>query len=328
MNLLKAKSQFYYSLSTLVDAGVITVRALRQNYPQPFRRIAREMADRVEHGEGDLGRLMEEWPRVFSPMETHLVAVGQQTGRLDTVYTALAEWFDLLARLRSEVISRLMYPAFMYCAASVLIPFIQVFLDMTSPGGALLQAVAALGLPVGVYLVLTSGRRLRGPGRGSGVLDLFILQIPVLGNTSRKLNYARFFRAYALALNAGVHVPAAIRLAADTCTNGVLASRFRKMADTVETEGCPFVEAFRLHSGSLGHDDLVTTILETGEEAGNVVETAQRMARIYWEEAEQSMQRAAVIVPLLVYFALILYMASMILKLWGVLMGATSGLLD
>ncbi len=328
MNLLKAKSQFYYSLSTLVDAGVITVRALRQNYPPPFRRIARKMADRIEHGEGDLDRLMEEWPRVFSPMETHLVAVGQQTGRLDTVYAALAEWFDLLARLRSEVISRLMYPAFMYCAASVLIPFIQVFLGKTTPGAALMHAALALGLPVAVYFLLTSGRRLRGPGRNAGVLDLLILQIPLVGSTSRKLNYARFFRAYALALNAGVRVPEAIRLSADTCTNGVLAARFREMADTVETEGCPFVEAFRLHSGSLGHDDLVTTILETGEEAGNVVETAQRMARIYWEEAEQAMQRAAVIVPLLIYLALVVYMAYMILNLWGVLMGATSGLLE
>jgi len=329
VNLLKAKSQFYYSLSTMVQAGVHTVRALRQHHPPPFQRVSRIMATQIEHGEGDLGRLMEQWPRIFSPMESRLVSVGQRSGRLDTVYSALAEWFDLLARLRSEIISRLLYPALMYTAAAILIPLITVFIGHSSPAHAVMVSLTALALPVALYLALKSGGRFGAAYHaGPAIADSLLLQVPVLGNTLRKLNYARYFRAYALALNAGVHVPEAIRLAADTCTNRTMNRRLREMADTVETEGCTFVEAFRRHSGTLIHDDLITTVLETGEESGSIVETAERLADVYWREAEQAMQRSAVVLPMLVYLALVAYMAYMIINLWGSLIQMTTQLTE
>ncbi len=323
MNLLKAKSQFYYSLSTMVEAGVPTVRALRRNLPGPFRRIGRTMADWIEHGEGDLGRLMDHWPRVFSPMESRLVAVGQRSGRLDTVYRSLAEWFDLLARLRSEMISRLLYPAFMYVAAAVLIPLIQVFVGRSSAPRAILVSLAALGLPVLLWGMFRNRSRLLA---GSSLLDTLLLQVPVLGATVRKLNYARFFRAYALALDAGVRVPEAIRLSADTCSNLTMQRRLRAVADTVESEGCPFVEAFEHHAGTVLQDDLIPTVLETGEESGSVVAAAERLAAAYWREAEQALQRSAVILPLVVYLVLAGYMAYMIIDLWGAVIGMTTRL--
>jgi len=324
VNFLRAKAQFYHTLASLVEAGVLTARAFRRRHPLPFRRAAFEIADAIEHGEGDLGALFSHYPRLFSPFECRVVTVGQRSGRLDATFRELGDWFDGLARLRSEIFSRLTYPLVMYHAAVVLIPFVNVILGATTARRALLTAAAWLSIPWVLILFFGSGRPARRSSSALSLFDALLLQLPWIGGLSRRINYARFFRAFALALDAGVRIPESVRLAADTCTNAVLRRRLHRAADVVETEGCSFADAFHDCMGPLGRDDMIETVLDTGEVAGQLVEASQRIGRIYTEQSRQSLERAAVLLPTLLYLGLMLWMAVMVLRFWGQLITITT----
>ena len=104
MSLLKRRSQFYRMLATLEGAGLPRVRALEQSYPWPFDRAAHTMAALIGRQGVTLSEAMTEHPRLFSQFERSLVRVGEQTGRVEQVFRSLAEWYELVNRLRSQVI--------------------------------------------------------------------------------------------------------------------------------------------------------------------------------------------------------------------------------
>lgn len=328
MGLLKNKSQFYRSLSTLIEAGVHIVRALRQKHPHVFRKAAVAMAEDIENGEGDLGELMARYPSLFTPFECRLVTVGQLTGRLDRTYTALADWFELLNRLRGEIISDLIYPVLLYHVGCTLIALISVIMgDVTIPG-AIRQLLVLLAAPWFVLFLFANRRRLPFGGALASLLDFVLLRLPLVGSVRRRLNYARFFNAFGLALDAGLGIIEGTQLAAATCTSRTLRTRFERTAESMGAEGCGFVEAFRHHAFASAQNELVETLLETGETAGNMPEMASRMGRIYLEEAEQALRRLASIVPKLVYFGMAIYMAIKIVGFWTQLIGKTTQITD
>ena len=329
MSLLRDKSQFYRSMATLTNAGLPTVRALRQNHPGVTKRIAHRMADAVEDGEGDLGELMGLHPRVFSIFERQLVSVGQSTGRLDTVYVALADWLNLLGQLRGQVISGLLYPILLYHAGVVLTSGISILLKQVSLTVGIIQMSVLLGVPWAA-VILYGLWRSAGPAGGVRPvpLDMLLLHLPILGSLVRKLNYAQFFRALGLALDAGVRVVDAVRLSADTCASPVLKARFRQTADSIAVEGCGFVEAFQIHAFPGAQNTLVESLLATGEQAGSMPEMAGRLGNIYWDDAELALRRIADLVPKLVYIALVVYMGFKVLSFWGQIIGMTTELAE
>ena len=327
MGLLKSKSQFYRSLSTLIEAGVHIVRALRQQHPRPFRRATATMAGDIENGEGDLGVLMGRYPTLFTALECRLMTVGQRTGRLDSACTALADWFELLNRLRGEVISDLIYPLLLYHMGCILIAFISVVMGDGTAADAIRQLAFLLVTPWLLLALFLNRKRLPFFGRGrASPLDFFSLRLPLVGPVCRRLNYARFFNAFGLALDAGLGIVDATRLAAGTCTSPTLRTRFERTAESVEVEGCGFVEAFRQHAFPSAQNALIETLLETGETAGNMPEMANRMGRIYLEEAEQALRRLANIVPKLIYFGMAFYVAWKIVRFWSQLFEKTTQL--
>ena len=323
MGSLKHRIQFYHTLATLEEAGVPRVRALGQSMPGIFKRAAQDLSQALANG-ASLSEAMALDPRIFSVFEKNLVAVGEQTGRLDLVFRSLGDWFQLVHTLRARVISGLIYPVLVYHAAGILIAVISVFVDNISPAAAVLRAGLWIACPWALFFLLSGlGPRLfRG-----GLMDALLLQIPIVGSLSYKLNGTRFFFALSLCLKAGIKITDAIRLAAGGCTNAWLARRYQRIVDTMIGAGCTFTEAFERCLTARDRNSMILELMRTGEQSGRIDEAAERIANTCREEAEILLTRLAAILPTLVYLVIAAYIGYKIITFYAKLLAPIKDLL-
>lgn len=330
MGLVKSKIHFYQSMATMTEAGVSIVQALRQKHPRPFNSVGPTMANTIENGEGNFNELMNRYPSTFTSLECQLVAVGEQTGRLDTVFRSLSEWYQLRRRLTSQIISDMIYPVVLYHFASVIIPFISFFIDKGRTIPSVIIEIIFFLSPFYLILVLSQLQNLAGKIfhiQLPSFLGSIFLYIPLLGVVIRKLNYSRFFHAFSIAVEAGIMVPESTRLGANACSNSYIRTTFINVANSVETHGGKFSEAFKEYIFPADRESMAVTVMETGELSGKIDETAKHIAKIYQQESEESLKLLASIIPKIIYFGLVLFIAYTIISFWTRIFSQTTQLL-
>ncbi len=321
--LTKKRIQFYHTLATLEEAGVSRLQALRQRFPPPFGGAAKILSRNLRVEGLTLSESMRALPRLFSGMEQSLVAVGERTGSLDLVFRSLSEWFELLANLRSTLVSGLIYPAMTYHFAALAIPFIRVFTDGIPPLRAAAQAGLFLALPwAALILSRTVGRMFH-----TDLLAGLVLRTPLVGSLVYRLDCTRFFHAYGLSLRAGAHTIQAIDLSAECCVNAVMRKRFHRIGELLQSEGIPFTEAFTAALPAARQSGIILSIMRTGEQTGRTDDSATRIARLFQEETQTVLKRIATILPTLVYLILAGFIAVQIFRFYGKLLAPIQELL-
>ena len=310
---LKHRIAFYNTLATLEEAGVPPLRSLQQRQPGAFRQGAQDMLVLVKQGL-TISQAMARDPALFSTLEISLVQVGEATGRRDVVYKALRDWFQLVSRLRARVISALLYPAFVYHAAALLIPLISIFIEGASLQRAAMHAVLMLAAP---WVCWLTARALAPWLAATPGVGRVLLAVPVLGGLLFRLDCTRFFTALGLCLHAGVGMAAAVGTAAATCKNTALRQRFAATARVMAAEGCTFTLALERQLLALDRDTMIMELMRTGEEAGKTDEAAERIAGVCREEAEVRLNQIAVLAPNLAYLCLAAYIGYKIVSFYS-----------
>lgn len=316
MNLTKAKVQYYTSMATLEDAGVPVLKALRHRHAGPFARLGQELAAAIERTGCALGELLPQHPETFSELEIRLTRVGERTGRLPAVYRSLAEWFDFVQKLRSRLLSALVYPLCLYHFAGLILPAIGLLTGSSCMSAVVVKMLVWAGFP---YVAAGVGFVLARWLNRTGTLDQLWLALPLASGLVRRLNYARFFHAYGLAVEAGIPVPEAARLAAATCSNLALRARLEDVATETEEARCSFTDAFRRRMPGIDSDSLAGQLIDTGEETGRADEMARRVADVYRAEAFQAIDLIAKLLPRAIYGMIVLVIAWRILSFWAAL---------
>jgi type II secretory pathway component PulF len=310
---LKHRITFYNTLATLEEAGVPPLRGLQQRMPGAFQRGTQDLRALVQQGL-TISQAMARDPALFSALETSLVQVGEATGRRDTVYKALRDWFQLVWRLRARVISAMLYPAFVYHASCLLIPLISIFVEGASLAAAATRAALMLAAPWVCWLAV----RALAPGLAVAPgVGRVLLAVPVLGGLLFRLDCTRFFTALGLCLRAGVGMAAAVEVAAATCKNTALRQRFAATARVMAAEGCTFTMALDRCLLALDRDTMIMELMRTGEEAGKTDEAAERIAGVCREEAEARLNQVAVLAPNIAYLFLALYIGYKIVSFYS-----------
>lgn len=324
MSALQHRVVFYGTLASLEEAGVPLLRALQQRFPGAFRPAAAELHGMLQQGLR-LSEAMARLPRLFSGFETALVEVGDLSGRRDAVFKALRDWFQLAWRLRSKVISSLIYPALVYHVAAVLVPFIDVLVGSLQIHQALRQALGLMALPWVLWLLVRT--------LGGAILDLpalgrLWLAVPYLGGLSYRLDSSRFLTAFSLCLRAGMGSIRGVALAAGACRNPALRQRFGRLSEAMATAGCTFCDALEAAPLPQDGDIALLDILRTGEISGRLDEASERLARQCQEEAENRLARLAVVLPNLAYLGLLVYLGFRVISFYGKLMAPMMDLLE
>jgi type IV pilus assembly protein PilC len=107
-----ALSRFTRNLGTMIRSGVPILQALEivgeTSGNLVLQKAARAVQDSVRRGESLAGPLSEH--SVFPPMVVQMLAVGEDTGALDTMLEKIAEFYDQEVESTTEALTSLIEP--------------------------------------------------------------------------------------------------------------------------------------------------------------------------------------------------------------------------
>jgi len=314
---------FVRELATLLTAGIPLLSALEtltRQHRGHFRAVIQDLADRVAAGSG-LAEAMERHGAYFDELSVSIVQVGQSTGALDAALRRLADFREKAHRLRSRVVTALIYPAVVCVIGLAVCIFLMTYVvpnllgTLTQAGRklpavtqavkaasdfllgwwwALLGAAAAIAAAVRAVLRTEAGRT---------AADRLFLRVPVLGTLVRKENTSRIAVVLATLLAGGLQFVEAVRITRRTIRNRVYRDALEDYEKAVTAGG----DVAGPLAATGAFSPLVVQMLAVGQQSGDLEGMLSQLADAYDQEVAVATQRlTALLEPLLIVVLAIL----------------------
>lgn len=309
---------FCRQMFTLAKAGVPLVRAIRGLVETArnatFADALDQVVDSLEAGQGLAGSLSAH-PKVFPPLLSRLVQVGENTGKLDEVFLRLSSHYEHEKDTINQVKSALRYPSFVMIAIIFAVIFISLFVipafeKVFASFGAELPLATRILLGLSSFmlnywpllLVLSIGlffavKHLLKTTKGQYLKDRYILKIPLVGNIVLRATLVRFSRSFNMSYNAGVPLTQALSFTARALDNLFVAEKIELIRNGIE-RGDTLTRSAR-QSGLF--TPLVLQMLAVGEETGAVDTMLEDVAEFYQREVEYDIKNlSSAIEPIMI----------------------------
>ena len=314
---------FTRQMSTLIQAGLPLLRSLevmiKQQEKKPkFRRILEDVAENVRSG-GTLSDGLSNHPKVFDKLFCNMVKAGEAGGVLDIVLDRVATFMEKSIRTAKKVKTAMIYPTVIMVVAVgivallmvIVVPKFQTIFEQMLKGAelpALTQIVIdtsslltnQLWLVIGGLIVLAFAfMGLKRTEKGARTLDWLGLNLPKFGDVIVKSNIARITRTFGTLLDSGVPILQALLITRETLTNGFFIDAMTKMHDAVR-DGEPL-------ANPMGQEKvfptMVTSMVEIGEETGELPDMLNRIADNYDEDIDNAVAAlTSIIEPIMIVF--------------------------
>jgi type IV pilus assembly protein PilC len=311
---LTQRAELYHQFGILLAAGLSAPQVLRQLEKNPparsMRPHIRQFLALLEEGHTitDAVHAMGSWVPSF---DAALIEAGDQSGRLDAVFKLLSYYYSERAAMIRQIISDLLYPAFVFHFAVVLFPFIQFFQT-----GNLLHFLLTVGgvlAPVyGVAIFIVFACQGRHGEVWRSAIERLLHPVPLLGTARRQLALARLAAALEALLNAGVPIIGGWSLAAAASGSPALSRRVRSWKEPLEAGSSPA----ELVSASGEFPQLFANLYHTGEVSGTLDETLKRLHTLYQEEGGRKLRAVARWTPRMVYLGVLFLVAWRIITFY------------
>lgn len=307
----KHLAALFHNLASLLNAGVPLFRSLHTIATGRQKTLLKRIEQDIAAGDTFADALAHH-PRTFSRLDILAVEAGERSGLLGETLADLAVWHELNLRTNRRMAAGLVYPAFLIHAAALLGPLPLYFMGRIDLLAYLSRAVSVLALfYVPFLLILFLPRLIPHAGFVRLALDTLMLKIPLLRRALLHQSLARYCRAFHLLLMAGVPAAEIAQRSADVAGNALLAARLRPAVDAVRN-GQPFSDGFSPRLPTAFRE-----AFRVGEETGNLDETTRRLADSAAEQAEFFYLQFARWFPFLIYLAIMLYMAYLVLTAYS-----------
>ena len=303
-NYAKSLMLFTRQLEVLLDATIPYDKAFQLIIPQTedhsFQSILSEIRGRLLEGES-LANSMEKHPEAFPAMYISMVRSGENGGNLGMIMKRLADYYERQDRLRSQIRSAMIYPAFMTVFGFAVVVFMVTNIvpkitrifesrDAALPlptrlliGLSELLSGNLLVLAVVVLLMILSGTIfLRSPS-GRRFRDWTELKLPMFNRIWIKILVARYCQTLGTLLKSGVDLKTSLEIAKHVVVNRRFISALDKMIIDVNNKGVPLSAAM----GKLEYfPEYVPHVVAIGEEAARVDELLEKVADRMQEEIQ------------------------------------------
>ena len=303
-NYAKSLMLFTRQLEVLLDATIPYDKAFQLIIPQTedhsFQSFLSEIRGRLLEGES-LANSMEKHPEAFPAMYISMVRSGENGGNLGMIMKRLADYYERQDRLRSQIRSAMIYPAFMTVFGFAVVVFMvtnivpkitRIFesrdaalplptrlligLSELLSGNLLLLAVVVLLMILSgtIFLRSPSGRRFR---------DWTELKLPMFNRIWIKILVARYCQTLGTLLKSGVDLKTSLEIAKHVVVNRRFINALEKMIIDVINKGVPLSAA----RGKLEYfPEYVRHVVAIGEEAARVDELLEKVADRMQEEIQ------------------------------------------
>lgn len=339
---VKPKSMMIFTrqLATLIDSGLPLVRGLsvlEKQEPNPLlKHTINQLADNVQAG-STFSESLAQHPNIFNKLYVNMVKAGELGGVLELVLLRLAEYQEKAQKLKNKIVSAMVYPIIVMMIAVGILVFLMIFIvpkfkQMFSDNSQELPWISKtvfgisefclnrpfLGIPNIVYVfvalfVIYGFIGLWGRTRaGRLVVDTAKLKLPVLGDLQRKSAVARFSRTLGTLVTSGVPILQALNITRDTAGNVVISAAIDNVHEAVK-EGESIVAPLQA-SGVF--PSMVISMVDVGEETGQLPEMLLKVADVYDDEVDSSVAALTSILEPIMIVLLALVVGSVVFALF------------
>ena len=300
---------FSRQLSSFLEAGISVLDALEivatQTGSTPMRKVIIEIRDSIHRGTS-FSAAVDAHPEVFPAFYRAMLASAEYTGNLDGVLSQLSEYLERDIAAKREVKSALTYPVIVLVLAFAAMIVMSVFV-LPKFTGLYRNLGATLPLPTrmlmaftdfmtgswlmvlgAIAVVLVACFAVIGGSRGKRRRDAFAMKLPLIGNLFHLISLERFCRVLASLSSAGVPLPIAIGLSADSTNNTLFQSHMLVVREALVRGGGlyePMVETGLFPIAA-------RQMIQVGERTGMLGNQLGKAASYYEREVTFTMKKA------------------------------------
>ena len=273
---------------------------------QPFstflKKILQVVYEDVKSGL-QLSEALQKHKKVFPDFFRNMVRVGEVSGKMDSVFNSIADYYESDSELKRKAKSALSYPImllgmtvgiFILMIAMIVPTFKDALssLDVEVEGitkilydvsdyflenwrNILLYAVGIIGL---IFLILQTEK-------GKYAFDVIKLKIPFVKTVTRNMITARFARSFGLLLSSGMDLNDALDAVEIVIGNRYTVKMFKKAADNVR-HGMSLTIAFKMYDL---FPEMMIQMISIGEKTASLDDVLTRSCTFFDTQVETSL---------------------------------------
>jgi len=313
LEFLTAELSLLLESGVRIDKGIDIIKRTKAN--PALAQLLNEMSRDLKKGKS-ISEAARAHPEVFDDLYCNLIELGEASGNLTEIFADLAKDLKFKRDLRSKIIGSLAYPSviFFVCILSIffifnfIIPkmagmfseaddlpwYTQIMLD-TSAWMTQYQGFLIIGIIASIFGLIAAFKQ-----------PIFLkwwqsvsLKLPVIKNAVITVERIRFNTGLAMMIKAGVPIDKALSLSTGNIKNQLL-RREMEIARAKVSRGSALTPA--LKQTSL-YPDFFISLLEVGEESGNLERVFNEVANRSRQEFEAWTQKMTTLIePLMILF--------------------------
>ena len=297
---------FTIQLSQLINAGVPLYESLvaieEQYREEKFHRIILTISEQIKSGK-PLSECLGQFPDSFDNLYCAMIKAGESSGALDLVLLRLSEFLQKRNKLKRQIITALIYPSVLACFSLLIIALLLGFVvpsiegifaertlnDFTTTVLAVSHVLRDywwvyipffIGLITYLFFLLRSLK-------GKIWLQRNLIKLPLIKTLIIQTGITRFTRTMATLQAGGLTTIESLRIGRAVIGNIVLEEEIKKAEDKI-IEGSSMSTEF---SKSKWIPKMVSRMISVGEDTGNTQLIFNKIADMYEEEVEKSLER-------------------------------------
>nr|MDD3720766.1 type II secretion system F family protein [Candidatus Gracilibacteria bacterium] len=299
---------FINKMSIFINSGIDIKSALgiviKQITNVRLKEIIIEMKLNIDHGI-TIAETMQQYPKVFDPLVTSLVGVGEKTGQLGKILSELDRNLLDSIELKGKVKGALIYPVILITLTLGVVTFMMVFIvpkitetftkaNVALPG--LTQVIVnvsnfftndwatLIGIIIGIFITI---KLIQKTNNGKMAFALIGTRIPVFGGIVKQSNIIYFIKAFTILLDSGVLLLESMKIASEVVPNLAYKKELIRIKNEVElgltiskSLGLNLDYEESLYLNKLFNEEFAY-VVSTGEETGTLSDSLKKIGTNY-----------------------------------------------
>ena len=333
----KQKQLLYFELAKFVRSGFGFDNACEAILDQPGvpasqRLFCQEVLTGLQN-QKTVGQAIADLPLNISQLEINMIKAGEDAGLLEQSFEHLEQHFKLAIETRAKILKGLTYPVILLHVAAILGLVSISMMSARSPeaqtGAAWQSFRNGLILIVALYAVCgIAGAifyRVFCRAKVSPFADRLLNRLPLIGKMRRSLALARFCEVFYMALRSGQKMDKCLIYGGASSASGQILEASQTGSEAVR-QGTTLASALQQQSRVFPGD--FTRSVANAELAGVLDEDFRRWADYYRKTAIDSVERFAEWAPRLFYWAVIVAVGLIIIRMALAYRGLLEGYLN
>lgn len=310
---------FTMLLNQLVGAGIPLYESLltieEQYRSESCHPIILGLCEKIKAG-APLSNAMTHYPESFNRLYCGMIAAGESSGALNIVLEKLHLLLSKQIKLKKQIATAMIYPSILACFSLLIVAMLLGFVVPSMEGifaGRSLNSFTNFVLTMsilfrnwwGLYLPLAGAaiffiiKKMRSK-EGRLWRQRVSLKLPVIKTLAIQTAMARFCRTMGTLQQGGLSMIESLRIAREVMDNVVLEKEMERAENKI-------IEGSTL-SSELARTPLIPSMISrmllVGEDSGSMVAMLNKIADMYEEEVEKSLERAMALAQPIILIAM------------------------